>query len=48
VVFPNDPLQVVGFPFRIGPIHFRRPGVYKVRLLYNGMVLAEEPVRVSE
>jgi hypothetical protein len=48
VTFTNDPLQIVGFPFRIGPIRFPQAGLYKVRLLYNGVVLAEEPIRVSE
>ncbi len=48
VTFPNDPLQVVGFPFRIGPIRFPQPGTYLVRLLYNDVTLAEEPFRVSE
>jgi hypothetical protein len=48
VTFTNDPLQIIGFPFRIGPIEFLRPGVYKVRMLYNGVILAEEPFRVSE
>ena len=48
VTFPNDPLQIVGFPFRIGPIRFPQAGVYKVRLLYNNVILAEEPFLVSE
>ena len=48
VSFPNDPLRIIGFPFRIGDIPFPQASVYKVQLLYNGVVLAEEPLRVSE
>jgi hypothetical protein len=48
VIFGNDPLLTVGFPFRIGPIEFPRAGAYKVQFLYNGDILAEETFRVSE
>jgi hypothetical protein len=35
VTFGNDPLQVVGFPFRIRDLRFPRPGVYLVQLWYD-------------
>ncbi len=48
ITFANDPLQIIGFPFRIGPIQFPRASMYQVQLLYNGVVLAEEALRVTE
>lgn len=47
VTFGKDPLQLIGLPFRIGPIPFPQAGMYKVRLLYNDAILAEEPLRVT-
>ena len=48
VTFGNDPLQVVGFPFRIRNLTFPRSGMYRAQLWYNGKCLAEEPLRLSE
>lgn len=48
VSFANEPLKSIGFPFRIGPIRFPRASMYKVQMLYNGVILAEEPLHVSE
>ena len=46
--FGNDPLRVVGFPFRIRNLTFPRPGVYQVQFWYNEAWLAQEPLRLSE
>jgi len=48
VAFANEPLRIIGFPFRLGKIKFPQPSVYMVQLLYNGDGIAEEPLRVAE
>jgi hypothetical protein len=48
VTFGNDPLQIIGFPFRLHDIEFPAPGVYQIQLWYNGVLLAQEPLRLTE
>jgi hypothetical protein len=46
--FGNDPLRIIGFPFRIHNIEFPAPGVYQVQLWYNGLIIAQESLTLSE
>jgi hypothetical protein len=41
---PNDPLEVVGLPFRIRNIEFPEPGLYWVQFWYNERLLAQQPL----
>jgi hypothetical protein len=38
---PADPLHVVGFPFRSDPFTLPEPGVYLVRLSFEGKQISE-------
>jgi uncharacterized protein DUF6941 len=40
----SDPLEVVGFVFRIRNCLFPAPGLYWVQFWYNGEVLAQQPL----
>jgi hypothetical protein len=42
--FGNDPLEVVGLPFRIRDCVFSEPGLYWVQFWYNGHMVAQEPL----
>lgn len=42
IAFGNDPLHVLGLPFRIRNCPFPRPGVYAIQLWYNETVLCEQ------
>lgn len=46
VQFGNNPLAVVGIPFRIRDLQFPRADYYWVRFRYNSIVLAEQSIRV--
>ena len=46
VEFGTDPLAVRGFPFRIRRVPFPRADYYSVQFRYNGVVVAEQTVRV--
>jgi hypothetical protein len=41
VSFRNDPLEVIGVPFRIRDCPFPRAGMYVVEFRYNGLKLHE-------
>lgn len=43
-MLPNDPLEVVGLPFRIRNVEFAEPGLYWIQFWYNGDVLAQQPL----
>ncbi len=43
---PNDPLKLVGLPFRIRDIEFTEPGLYWIQFWYNGTMLSQEPLVV--
>jgi hypothetical protein len=43
---PNDPLKIVGLPFRIRNIEFTEPALYWIQFWYNGSMLGEEPLVV--
>jgi hypothetical protein len=45
VVCPADPLRVVGYPFRSDPFTFPGPGVYLVRLSFDGRQIGESSFR---
>lgn len=44
--FGNDPLDVVGVPFRIQACRFPTAGLYSVQFWYNDERLAERPLRL--
>ena len=46
VTFGNDPLDVVGVPFRIRNCSFPFPGLYSMQFWYDGEVVAEQPFRL--
>ena len=48
VAFGDDPLEVIGVPFRIRNILFPRAGVYVVRVLHNDDLIAEQTLRLTE
>jgi hypothetical protein len=48
VAFGDDPLEVLGLPFRIRNLSFPRAGLYVIRLLHDGVVIAEQPLRLTE
>jgi hypothetical protein len=48
VAFGDDPLEVIGLPFRIRNLGFPRAGLYVLRLLHNEQPLAEQPLRLTE
>jgi hypothetical protein len=41
---PNDPLAVVGLPFRIRDLDFEESGLYWIQFWYDGAVLAQQPL----
>jgi hypothetical protein len=41
-----DPLKVHGWSYRLRNVLFDRPGLYKLRLLCNGQIVAREPLRL--
>ena len=46
VTFGNDPLEVVGVPFRIRDCIFPQTGLYSVQFWYNDFKLDERPLRL--
>lgn len=44
LTLPNDPLDVVGFYFRVRDIQFPESGLYWVRFVYDSSVLSEHPL----
>ena len=46
ITFGPDPLEVVGVPFRIRDCRFPSPGLYSVQFWYDGVKLAERPLRL--
>ncbi len=44
VEFGPDPLEVLGFAFRIRDCRFTDPGMYSVQFWYNGRPLEERPL----
>jgi hypothetical protein len=44
----DDPLKVHGWSFRLRDIWFDRPGLYELRLICNGEIVAREPIRLRE
>ena len=46
VPFGNDPLAIVGVPFRIRDCLFPRRGIYAVQFWYNELLIAERPLRL--
>ena len=46
VRFPNDPLQVIGIPFRIRNCVFPQLGLYAIQLWYNGTRVDERFLRL--
>jgi hypothetical protein len=46
ITFGDDPLEVVGVPFRIRGCRFPRAGLYLVQFWYNGAKVDERPLRL--
>lgn len=46
ILFPPDPLEVVGVPFRIRNCSFPQPGRYSVQFWYDGTMVEERPLRM--
>jgi hypothetical protein len=46
IAFGDDPLDVVGVPFRIRDCLFPREGLYSVQLWYNDQMVEERPLRL--
>lgn len=44
--FGDDPLEVIGVPFRIRDCHIPQAGLYLVQFWYNGEKVAERPLRL--
>jgi hypothetical protein len=44
IPFGNDPLEVIGVPFRIRGCTFPQPGRYSIQFWYNGLMLEERPL----
>jgi hypothetical protein len=44
ILFPPDPLEVVGVPFRIRNCSFPQPGRYSVQFWYDGTMVEERPL----
>ena len=44
MTFPNEPLTVYGFRFRVQDILFPEPGLYWVQLCYDDGVIAQTPI----
>lgn len=44
--FADDPLDVIGLPFRIQDCPFPRAGMYVIQFFYDGVVLDERPLRL--
>lgn len=43
-LLPNDPLEVVGLPFRIRNIEFPEAGLYWIQFWYNRELIALQPL----
>jgi hypothetical protein len=46
VSFGDDPLEVVGVPFRIRDCTFPQAGLYSVQFWYNDLKIDERPLRL--
>lgn len=46
ISFGDDPLEVVGIPFRIRDCRFPFPGMYSVQFWYNGVMIEECSLRM--
>lgn len=46
VTFGDDPLEVIGVPFRIRDCVFPQQGLYSVQFWYNDQVVEERPLRL--
>jgi len=46
VQFGNDPLEVVGMPFRIRNCRFPYSGLYSIQFWYNDDLVEERPLRL--
>lgn len=46
VTFGDDPLEVVGVPFRIRDCPFPQEGLYSVQLWYDNQMVEERPLRL--
>jgi hypothetical protein len=46
IQFPSDPLAITSVVFRLHDCPFREPGMYLFQFWYNGVKLAEQPLRV--
>jgi len=46
IAFGPDPLEVVGVPFRIRACTIPVPGLYSVQFWYDGVKIAERPLRM--
>ena len=46
IPFPQDPLSVVGVPFRIRDCSFPVAGLYSIQFWYNDGLLEERPLRL--
>jgi hypothetical protein len=44
--FSNDPLAIIGVPFRIRDCTFPAPGVYLIQFWYNDEMLEQRPLRL--
>jgi hypothetical protein len=44
--FRDDPLDIVGIPFRIRECRFPSPGMYLVQFWFDGVKLEERPLRM--
>jgi hypothetical protein len=44
--FGNDPLEVIGLPFRIRDCRFPYAGMYSIQFWYNGIKVDERPLRL--
>ena len=47
VMFPHDPLHIVGFSQQILNLPLTLPGLYEMEFEYNGRVLETRPFRLS-
>jgi hypothetical protein len=46
IAFGNDPLEIVAVSFRIRDIRFPVAGLYSVQFWYDGVKVAERPLRM--
>ena len=44
--FGEDPLEIIGVPFRIRDCPFPRPGLYSIEFWYNDERVEEKPLRL--